>query len=87
MRQFGRNVVTGLLVLAAALLGATAGLLLSAVWDLPSGSTLVATFGAALIVCTAAGALVRRGRVQPRAVVSTAQSATRPVTEGMPVRE
>ncbi len=39
-----------------------AGLLLSAVWDLPSGSTLVATFGAALILCAALGALWRRLR-------------------------
>jgi hypothetical protein len=33
---------------------------ISAVWDLPSGSTVVATFGAALLVSIPAGRIVRR---------------------------
>lgn len=36
------------------------GLAISALADLPSGSTLVATFGAALVVCLALGSIVRR---------------------------
>ena len=36
------------------------GMAISAVWDLPSGSTVVATFGAALVVSIPLGRLVRR---------------------------
>jgi zinc/manganese transport system permease protein len=36
------------------------GMALSAIWDLPSGSTVVATFGAALVVSIPLGRLVRR---------------------------
>ena len=38
------------------------GMALSAVGDLPSGSTVVATFGAALAISIPLGRLVRRGR-------------------------
>ena len=45
------------------------GLAISALADLPSGSTLVATFGAALVVCLSLGGIARRtltrGRVPP----------------------
>jgi ABC-type Mn2+/Zn2+ transport system permease subunit len=36
------------------------GMAISAVWDLPSGSTVVTTFGAALVVSIPLGRLLRR---------------------------
>jgi zinc/manganese transport system permease protein len=38
------------------------GMAISAIWDLPSGSTVVATFGATLLLSVCLGAIVRRSR-------------------------
>ena len=42
------------------------GLAISALADLPSGSTLVATFGAALVVCLSLGGIARRATIGGR---------------------
>lgn len=47
------------------------GMALSAVWDLPSGSTVVATFGAALVVSIPLGRLVRHWLHQKEKVANT----------------
>ena len=47
------------------------GMVISAIWDLPSGSTVVATFGAALVICLALGRMLRPGLHRSKTVETT----------------
>jgi zinc/manganese transport system permease protein len=51
------------------------GMAISAVWDLPSGSTVVATFGAALALCMPLGTLLRRARRATEKTVPASEGA------------
>jgi zinc/manganese transport system permease protein len=59
-RRFGAQIAIAWLI---ALFGTMAGLAFSAVADMPTGSSLVSVFGAALVICVLLRPLVKRGAV------------------------
>jgi zinc/manganese transport system permease protein len=60
VESFGSRVLGSWLI---ATIVSVSGIVISAVWDLPTGATMVATFGAALVLSILIGSLVRRHNV------------------------